>query len=150
MTSVTVVTHEEAIEWRRAENRCGRAFEFTVARNTTRDTAPPETAQTTTDTEPRIDAHIVINWPASGDVWAPILPESPAQSYILRYKLDADHTSDPWSWKLGFTNIVNGRFEFIDGSENEYSIDCERLGDHYVRFNSAKPAIKQILFIRQA
>ena len=150
MTSVPVAIDQGAIEWRQARSKKGVVFEIGVAKNATGGAAKSEVTQTAADIQPRYDAHILVNWPVTGDTWVPTLPGSQVESYISRYMLTTSTWLPIYDWKLEFTNIVNGRFQFIDETEDEYQVDCERIGDHYVRYNSERPTIRQILYTRWA
>ncbi|KAI0089579.1 hypothetical protein BDY19DRAFT_942970 [Irpex rosettiformis] len=151
MTSLPLPINEDSIQWTQAKSKNGVPFEIGVVKDAVGEAAQFEAIKTLgLNVQPRIDAHILVNWPVNGDVWVTTQPGSQAASYISRYKLDINHWSPIWDWKLEFTNIVNGRFQFIDETEDEYRVDCERLGDHYVRYNSARPTIRQILYTRFA
>ena len=87
---------------------------------------------------------IDVNWTVIGDVWKKVDPNQTA--YITRYSLHLNHWSPIWDWMLEFSTTRKGSYQFVDETGDRYDVEVYVVGDHYVRFNSPQPTIKEVKY----
>ena len=146
--SQSPVTDAE-IQWTESQSTNGKPFEVGVKAG---DVIEREGTTDATDATEASDDLVTANsnkdtkvsWQVTGDVWKET--EGEVADVISRYSLHINHGSFIYDWKLEFTNKMDTCFRFVDETGDVYEVTTHRAGDHYVRYNSAQPAIKAVRY----
>lgn len=86
---------------------------------------------------------ILVDWPMGESVWKDTSSEVQDVAAIKKYKLY--EYNGYWKYVLHFENTLHYDYQFKDESNDVYMCDTWENGDHYVRYDSEKPAIKKIM-----
>ena len=65
---------------------------------------------------------------------------------ITRYNVYGKRVrSKVYSYYVEFTNVENYDYYFVDETGDHYNVNCFRIGNHYVQYNSSKPTIVRVV-----
>jgi len=137
------------IQWRTAQSKNRVSFEIGVEKaedaideaGVLAVDAKSETPQTASKDHFGIQVH----WQVSNAKWNYTQGNFKTTTAIMRYSL-YEYSGPKYSYLSAFTNTEHYHYHLEDETGDRYSVHTFRNGRHYLRYNSAKPAI---LFITE-
>ncbi|KAL8861617.1 MAG: hypothetical protein Q9178_002142 [Gyalolechia marmorata] len=128
--------NDGAIFWEKATSKKGMVFEIGKKKSGDDKSKNCDVVVTTTKEDFGLD----VNWPLGNSDWKGSSTDVQSTAAITRYALHS--SSFPrFDFVLEFTNTVNYNYHFYDQTGDSYQVNTYDEGNHYVRFNSAKPTI---------
>lgn len=122
---------DSRIQWQEFESANGKTFQVGYL-----DTNDKEMDAESLGKE---DFGIAVTWNVDDPVWKETTRHIRAVSAIKRYKLH-EH-SGSYDYCLEFTNEAHYNYQFVDETGDIYRVNTFINRDHYLLYNSEKPAI---------
>ena len=88
---------------------------------------------------------IAARWPVTdNEIWVDTDAELRKAAAITKYALHKQEPGSTWQYILRFVNTEHYDYYFYDRTGDRYQCNTFVNGEHYVRYNSAKPQIEYV------